>query len=103
MGAILEGDRSGFAHHGPKEQLSKEMILRAEEGDYDWVYRILRDDLASADVADAKGYTVLAAATVSPSAGSPPLSGATVLQQGPCRDACRPREAGLLPPGSLSH
>ncbi|XP_044890653.1 ankyrin repeat and MYND domain-containing protein 1 isoform X9 [Felis catus] len=64
MGAILEGDRSGFAHHGPKEQLSKEMILRAEEGDYDWVYRILRDDLASADVADAKGYTVLAAATV---------------------------------------
>uniref|UniRef100_A0A8C9M3P7 Ankyrin repeat and MYND domain containing 1 n=1 Tax=Panthera tigris altaica TaxID=74533 RepID=A0A8C9M3P7_PANTA len=64
MGAILEGDRSGFAHHGPKEQLSKEMILRAEEGDYDWIYRILRDDLASADVADAKGYTVLAAATV---------------------------------------
>ncbi|XP_040306391.1 ankyrin repeat and MYND domain-containing protein 1 isoform X3 [Herpailurus yagouaroundi] len=64
MSAILEGDRSGFAHHGPKEQLSKEMILRAEEGDYDWVYRILRDDLASADVADAKGYTVLAAATV---------------------------------------
>ncbi|XP_030179837.1 ankyrin repeat and MYND domain-containing protein 1 isoform X5 [Lynx canadensis] len=64
MGAILEGDRSGFAHHGPKEQLSEEMILRAEEGDYDWVYRILRDDLASADVADAKGYTVLAAATV---------------------------------------
>ncbi|XP_078306797.1 ankyrin repeat and MYND domain-containing protein 1 isoform X11 [Panthera onca] len=64
MGAILEGDRSGFAHHGPKEQLSKEMILRAEEGDYDWIYRILRDDLVSADVADAKGYTVLAAATV---------------------------------------
>ncbi|XP_045338321.1 ankyrin repeat and MYND domain-containing protein 1 isoform X12 [Leopardus geoffroyi] len=64
MGAILEGDRSGFAHHGPKEQLSKEMILRAEEGDYDWICRILRDDLASADVADAKGYTVLAAATV---------------------------------------
>ncbi|XP_077613490.1 ankyrin repeat and MYND domain-containing protein 1 isoform X1 [Crocuta crocuta] len=64
MGAILEGDRSAFAHHGPKEQLSKEMILRAEEGDYDWMYQVLRDDLASADVADARGYTVLAAATV---------------------------------------
>lgn len=77
MGAILEGDRSAFAHHGPKEQLSEEMILRAEEGDYDWVYQILRDDLASADVADARGYTVLAAATVSPRAGSPPPSGAS--------------------------
>lgn len=71
MGAILEGDRRSFACHGPKERLAKDMILRAGEGNYDWIYGILRDDLASADVADAKGYTVLAAAAVSPHAGCP--------------------------------
>ncbi|XP_040492267.1 ankyrin repeat and MYND domain-containing protein 1 [Ursus maritimus] len=64
MGAILEGDRSGFARCGPKERLAKGMILRAGEGNYDWIHGILRDDLASADVADAKGYTALAAAAV---------------------------------------
>ncbi|XP_064341414.1 ankyrin repeat and MYND domain-containing protein 1 isoform X4 [Camelus dromedarius] len=64
MGAILDGNRGGFAHHGPKERLSKEMILKAQEGNYDWVYGILRDNLASPDVADATGYTVLAAAAV---------------------------------------
>ncbi|KAI4580400.1 hypothetical protein MJT46_001768 [Ovis ammon polii x Ovis aries] len=65
MDAILEGRRSGFARRGPKERLSKEMILKAQEGNYDWIYGILRDNLASPDVADAKGYTVLAAAAVS--------------------------------------
>ncbi|OWK05552.1 hypothetical protein Celaphus_00002827 [Cervus elaphus hippelaphus] len=67
MDAILEGRRSGFARHGPKERLSKEMILKAQEGNYDWIYGILRDNLASPDVADAKGYTVLAAAAAGPS------------------------------------
>ncbi|XP_065773263.1 ankyrin repeat and MYND domain-containing protein 1 isoform X4 [Muntiacus reevesi] len=67
MDAILEGRRSGFARRGPKEQLSKEMILKAQEGNYDWIYGILRDNLASPDVADAKGYTVLAAAAAGPS------------------------------------
>ncbi|XP_055147161.1 ankyrin repeat and MYND domain-containing protein 1 isoform X16 [Symphalangus syndactylus] len=62
MGAILEGKRSGFALCGPREQLSMEMILKAEEGNHDWICRILKDNFASADVADAKGYTVLAAA-----------------------------------------
>lgn len=65
MDTILEGRRSGFARCGPKERLSKEMILKAQEGNYDWIYGILRDNLASPDVADAKGYTVLAAAAVS--------------------------------------
>lgn len=65
MGAILEGDRSGFARPGPKERLSRELILKAEEGNYNWIYGILRDNLASPDVADAQGYTVLAAAAVS--------------------------------------
>uniref|UniRef100_A0A8C8YN86 Ankyrin repeat and MYND domain containing 1 n=1 Tax=Prolemur simus TaxID=1328070 RepID=A0A8C8YN86_PROSS len=64
MGAILEGDRGGFACCGPKEQFSKEMILKAEEGDHDWIQGILRDNFASADVADSKGYTALAAAAV---------------------------------------
>ncbi|XP_005411220.1 PREDICTED: ankyrin repeat and MYND domain-containing protein 1 isoform X7 [Chinchilla lanigera] len=64
MGAILEGNRSGFACSGPKEQFSQEMILKAEEGDYDWIYGILKDNLAYADVADSKGYSVLAAAAV---------------------------------------
>ncbi|XP_045054197.2 ankyrin repeat and MYND domain-containing protein 1 isoform X2 [Desmodus rotundus] len=64
MGAILEGDRSGFARPGPKERLSRELILKAEEGNYTWIYGILRDNLASPDVADAQGYTVLAAAAV---------------------------------------
>uniref|UniRef100_A0A2I3LDV6 Ankyrin repeat and MYND domain containing 1 n=1 Tax=Papio anubis TaxID=9555 RepID=A0A2I3LDV6_PAPAN len=62
MGAILEGKRSGFALCGPKERLSTEMILKAEEGNHDWISGILKDNFASADVADAKGYTVLAAA-----------------------------------------
>ncbi|XP_045431709.1 ankyrin repeat and MYND domain-containing protein 1 [Pipistrellus kuhlii] len=64
MGAILEGDRSSFACRGPKERLAREMILKAEEGNYDWICGILRDNLASPDVADARGYTVLAAAAV---------------------------------------
>uniref|UniRef100_A0A2K6TEW5 Ankyrin repeat and MYND domain containing 1 n=1 Tax=Saimiri boliviensis boliviensis TaxID=39432 RepID=A0A2K6TEW5_SAIBB len=62
MGAILEGKRSGFALCGPKEGLAMEMILKAEEGNHDWIYGVLKDNFASADVADAKGYTVLAAA-----------------------------------------
>nr|XP_036865502.1 ankyrin repeat and MYND domain-containing protein 1 isoform X3 [Manis javanica] len=64
MGAILVGNRSSFARCGPKERLSREMILRAEEGACDWIHGVLRDNLASPDVADAKGYTVLAAAAV---------------------------------------
>ncbi|XP_041622998.1 ankyrin repeat and MYND domain-containing protein 1 isoform X3 [Vulpes lagopus] len=64
MGAVLEGDRSGFARCGPKERFAEDMILRARDGSYDWIYGILRDGLASADVADAKGYTVLAAAAL---------------------------------------
>ncbi|XP_037704769.1 ankyrin repeat and MYND domain-containing protein 1 isoform X2 [Choloepus didactylus] len=66
MGAILEGQRGGFAPGGPKEQLSRELILKAEAGDLPWIRGVLRDNLASADVADARGYTVLAAATVRP-------------------------------------
>ncbi|KAM8789021.1 ankyrin repeat and MYND domain-containing protein 1 [Rhynchonycteris naso] len=62
MDAILEGDRRDFARRGPKEQLAGEMFLKAEEGNFDWMYRILRDNLASPNVADARGYTVLAAA-----------------------------------------
>ncbi|XP_051010326.1 ankyrin repeat and MYND domain-containing protein 1 [Acomys russatus] len=61
---ILAGNRSSFGPSGPKEQISKEMILKAEEGDYSWIFGILRDNFASADVADSKGYTALAAAAV---------------------------------------
>ncbi|XP_075807540.1 ankyrin repeat and MYND domain-containing protein 1 [Microtus pennsylvanicus] len=64
IGAILEGKRSSFGPCGPKEHISREMILKAQEGDYDWIFGILRDNLACADVADSKGYTVLAAAAV---------------------------------------
>ncbi|XP_055473032.1 ankyrin repeat and MYND domain-containing protein 1 isoform X1 [Psammomys obesus] len=64
IAAILEGSRDSFGPSGPKEQISKDMILKAEEGDYNWIFGILRDNLACADVADAKGYTVLAAAAV---------------------------------------
>lgn len=78
MDAILEGRRSGFARRGPKERLSKEMILKAQEGNYDWIYGILRDNLASPDVADAKGYTVLAAAAVST---QPPCVGGRVTHR----------------------
>ncbi|XP_075861471.1 ankyrin repeat and MYND domain-containing protein 1-like [Microcebus murinus] len=71
MGAILEGDREGFACSGPKERFSQEMILKAEEGDHDWIQGVLRDNFASADVADSKGYTALAAAAVSPARPRP--------------------------------
>ncbi|XP_038196613.1 ankyrin repeat and MYND domain-containing protein 1 [Arvicola amphibius] len=64
IAAILEGKRSSFGPSGPKEHISREMILKAEEGDYNWIFGILRDNLACADVADSKGYTVLAAAAV---------------------------------------
>lgn len=66
MGAILEGSRRGFGSRGPKERLSRELILKAKEGNYDWVRGVLRDNLASPNVADARGYSVLAAAAVSP-------------------------------------
>ncbi|CAO2625488.1 Ankyrin repeat and MYND domain-containing protein 1 [Lemmus lemmus] len=64
IAAILEGNRSSFGPSGPKEHISREMILKAAEGDYNWIFGILRDNLACADVADSKGYTVLAAAAV---------------------------------------
>ncbi|XP_076770848.1 ankyrin repeat and MYND domain-containing protein 1 isoform X2 [Arvicanthis niloticus] len=64
IAAILEGNRSKFGPSGPKEQISKKMIMKAEEGDYNWIFGILRDNLACADVADSKGYTVLAAAAM---------------------------------------
>ncbi|XP_036091712.1 ankyrin repeat and MYND domain-containing protein 1 isoform X4 [Rousettus aegyptiacus] len=64
MGAILEGSRRGFGSRGPKERLSRELILKAKEGNYDWVRGVLRDNLASPNVADARGYSVLAAAAV---------------------------------------
>ncbi|KAK7806104.1 hypothetical protein U0070_000031 [Myodes glareolus] len=64
IAAILEGNRGSFGPSGPKERISREMIRKAEEGDYDWIFGILRDNLACADVADSRGYTVLAAAAV---------------------------------------
>ncbi|XP_077011736.1 ankyrin repeat and MYND domain-containing protein 1 isoform X4 [Tamandua tetradactyla] len=64
MGAILEGRRGGAAPSGPRERLSRDMILKAEAGDDAWIHAALKDDLASADVADAQGYTALAAAAV---------------------------------------
>nr|XP_045002813.1 ankyrin repeat and MYND domain-containing protein 1 isoform X3 [Jaculus jaculus]XP_045002814.1 ankyrin repeat and MYND domain-containing protein 1 isoform X3 [Jaculus jaculus]XP_045002815.1 ankyrin repeat and MYND domain-containing protein 1 isoform X3 [Jaculus jaculus] len=64
MDAILEGNRAAFGCSGPREQVSREMILKAEAGDHDWIYAVLKDNLACADVADSKGYTVLAAAAV---------------------------------------
>lgn len=84
MGAVLDGDRSSFARSGPKERLAREMILKAEEGDYDWIYGILRDNLASPDVADVQGYTVLVAAAVSlpPCLLCPPRR---VCCRSPCR------------------
>lgn len=66
IAAILEGNRSCFGPGGPKEHISREMILKAEEGDYNWIFGVLRNNLACADVSDSKGYTVLAAAAVSP-------------------------------------
>lgn len=56
------------------------MLMKAEEGDYNWIFGILRDNLAFADVADSSGYTVLAAAAVSPfsvgtlACGLPPVA-----------------------------
>ncbi|XP_040608940.1 ankyrin repeat and MYND domain-containing protein 1 isoform X3 [Mesocricetus auratus] len=64
IAAILEGNRSCFGPGGPKEHISREMILKAEEGDYNWIFGVLRNNLACADVSDSKGYTVLAAAAV---------------------------------------
>ncbi|KAG8508293.1 Ankyrin repeat and MYND domain-containing protein 1 [Galemys pyrenaicus] len=64
MDTVLAGDRSDFGPSGPKERLSEELILRAGEGDYRWVRGVLRDNLVSPDVADARGYTALASAAV---------------------------------------
>lgn len=104
MDAILEGRRSGFARRGPKERLSKEMILKAQEGNYDWIYGILRDNLASPDVADAKGYTVLAAAAVSAPTPQGACVGGRVTHRtagprGPW--AMAPRRWGLPSPSPL--
>lgn len=102
MGTILEGSRRGFGSRGPKERLSRELILKAKEGNYDWVHGVLRDDLASPNVADARGYSVLAAAAVSPSpvwrAGAPSLRGPG-WRSPECVGALPspPREATALP------
>ncbi|XP_036623943.1 ankyrin repeat and MYND domain-containing protein 1 [Trichosurus vulpecula] len=61
---IMNGNRSNFGHRGPKERFAKELIMKAEKGEYDRVYEILRDDLALADVGDGKGFTALAGATI---------------------------------------
>ncbi|XP_068945266.1 ankyrin repeat and MYND domain-containing protein 1 [Petaurus breviceps papuanus] len=61
---ITSGNRSNFGHQGPKERFAKELIIKAERGEYDRVYEILRDDLALADVGDGKGFTALAGATI---------------------------------------
>lgn len=115
MGAILEGDRRSFARRGPRESLAEGMILRAREGNYDWIYGILRDGLASADVADARGYTVLAAAAVSPHEGCPrdcgpvaiwgPFPSAGLLSFQPISGMYRVRgeKAGDLVSAGLTH
>lgn len=99
MDAILEGSRRGFGRRGPKERLSRELILQAQEGSHAWVQGVLRDDLASPNVADARGYSALAAAAVSPSLGwRVGASGAGAPRAwGPCPPprvrppSCRPR------------
>ncbi|XP_007486023.1 ankyrin repeat and MYND domain-containing protein 1 isoform X2 [Monodelphis domestica] len=61
---IMNGNRSNFGQRGPKERLAKELIVKSIKGDFDRVYEILRDDLVLADVADSRGFTALAAATI---------------------------------------
>lgn len=84
MGAILEGSRRGFGSRGPKERLSRELILKAKEGNYDWVRGVLRDNRASPNVADARGYSVLAAAAVSPPLASRASGAGAPSAWGPC-------------------
>ncbi|XP_054977161.1 ankyrin repeat and MYND domain-containing protein 1 [Sorex araneus] len=64
MDAILAGDRTGFGQPGPKEQLAAEMILKAGQGDLDWVRLVLQSKHTSPDVADSRGYCALASAAV---------------------------------------
>uniref|UniRef100_A0A7N4PGM8 Ankyrin repeat and MYND domain containing 1 n=1 Tax=Sarcophilus harrisii TaxID=9305 RepID=A0A7N4PGM8_SARHA len=61
---IINRNRSNFGRQGPKEKFAKELIMKAEKGQYSRVYEILRDDLAIADVGDGKGFTALAGATI---------------------------------------
>ncbi|XP_044531590.1 ankyrin repeat and MYND domain-containing protein 1-like [Gracilinanus agilis] len=60
----MNGNRDSFGQRGPKERLAKELIMKSTKGDFDRVYEILRDDLVLADVADSRGFTALAAATI---------------------------------------
>ena len=62
---LLKGKRDSFSPQGPLEELSKELIESAADGDVRRVVDILDNSSVHVDVADKNGYTPLIAASVS--------------------------------------
>ncbi|XP_033894609.2 ankyrin repeat and MYND domain-containing protein 1 [Acipenser ruthenus] len=64
VGSVLSADRSVFGPPGPLELQAQQLIEDARQGNYQSIYRSLRDGLVHPDLSDASGNSTLMTAAV---------------------------------------